>query len=136
MTWQISLTIFINIVGWGIVHILSSQRDKNKEWREFARNTAKLVEEIEEKAIRYHTNEHRNIALEFELKKDIDKLDTYVTLIKKHLRMSHSISFLRSSITLNNFQSHAFLQQDCDSKLVRDLSFHAATIREALYLAE
>ena len=46
MTWQISLTIFINIVGWGIVHILSSQRDKKKEWREFARNTAKLVEEI------------------------------------------------------------------------------------------
>lgn len=76
------ITITITIFGWMIVHYLSSIRDRRKEWREFARDTVKLVEKIEQEAILYHTNECRDTDFEYKIKSDIDYLDTRLCLKK------------------------------------------------------
>lgn len=134
--WQFIITLCITIAGWCVVHFLSAQRDKKKEWRGFARETALLVDKIEIDAILYHTSKNRDEELEWELKSSIDKLDTQVQLIKRHLNFKYDISFFRAAITLHNFQDNNFTKQKRESCLIQDITWNALQIKEHLFNAE
>lgn len=136
MTWQLFFTLLLTIIGWCVVHLLSVQRDKKKEWREFARETTHIVDEIEKEAIRYHTSDQRDEELEWNLKSYIDVLDTQIQLVKKHLNMKCDTSYLRASITLDNFQTCDFTKQKRDSHLIQGISWNALQIKEDLFNAE
>ena len=124
------------ILGWLAVHLFSAHRDKQKEWREFSRETVKQIDKIEKSSIFYHTSTTRNINLEKKIKLDINSLDIRFTLIKKHLRLHPTIAILRAAITLDNFESSNFLQQNYGSTIIQSIAFEANRLREALYGAE
>lgn len=132
----LTATIVLAIAGWVIVHILSTRRDRKKEWREFARDTAQYVAKIEKDAIEYHSLDERNIARESKIKHDINQLDMRMTLIRKKLSFPASISFFRAAITLNNFETRRFVSQGIDSEILQDISRHANRLIEELYKAE
>lgn len=124
------------ILGWIAVHLFSAHRDKQKEWREFSRETATFIDKIEKSSILYHTSVTRNINLEKKIKLDLNGLDTRFSLIKKHLRFHPTIAVLRSAITLENFESSNFSQQTYGSEIIQSIAFEANLLREALYGAE
>lgn len=124
------------ICGWLAVHFFSAHRDKQKEWREFSRETVKLIDKIEKSSIIYHTSNERNVSLEKKIKLDLNSLDIRFTLIKKHLRLDPTIAILRSAITLDNFESSNFSQQTYGSQIVQSIALETNRLREALYSAE
>lgn len=131
-----AIAITTTVLGWCVVHWLSSQRDRKKEWRDFARSTSKLVDTIEKMAIRYHTNPSRDIDLESTLIALISKLDVYVQTIGKNIKIENRVSFFRAAITLDNFQAANFLCQQRSSDIIQDISYQATRLREKLLMAE
>lgn len=129
-----SITSYIIIIlGWVVVHLLSAKRDRDKEWREFSRNTIYLIDKIVDEAIKYHTAECRELYLESKIKIDLDELDMRITLILQYLKVSCSIKGFRQSITLNNFDSKNFTKQQHTSRLVQCIYVQANRLRENLY---
>ena len=124
------------ISGWLAVHLFSAHRDKQKEWREFSRETAKFIDKIEKSSIIYHTSNTRNTNLEKKIKLDLNGLDTRFSLIKKHLRLHQTIAVLRAAITLDNFETSNFTNQNYRSEIIQSIAFEANLLREALYDAE
>lgn len=127
------ISILLVIIGWIVVHLLEARRDAKKEARLFAIDTAKRINFIERRAIKYHTNWFRDYNLEQEIKLELSELDSRFTVLKKSICYMHDISFLRSAITLENFESHLFSKQYYQDKIIRDISYHATLLRESLY---
>ena len=131
---EISVTIGITFIGWLVVHILTVKRDKSKEFRDFCRETVFYIQTIEKEALKYHTSATRQQQIEISLKADIAFLDTRFKLIQKtDPTFNNKISFFRSAITLNNFESANFFQQSDTSIILSDIVYHSQLLREEIY---
>lgn len=127
------VSIILVILGWIVVHFFSRNRDLKKEARSFALETVKHITLIEEKSIKYHLNNERDINEEHIIKLKLNDLDSRINVLKKSIKFKHDVSFFRSAITLNNFNSHQFTSQSYGSDIINDISFNAMILREALY---
>lgn len=124
------------VVGWVVVHFLTAFRDKKKEWREFSRETVRFVDSIEKNAFSYHSAPERDFSLEKKIKLDLAVLDLRFNLIRKHLSLRNEISFFRSAITLENFETASFVQKDYQSEILQSIAYEANLLREALFKAK
>ena len=128
---------YISVVaGWMVVHFLTAFRDTKKEWREFSRETVRFVDSIEKNAFSYHSAIDRDLSLEKEIKLDLAVLDLRFNLIRKHLSLRNEISFFRSAITLENFETASFVQKNYQSEVLQSIAYEANILREALFKAK
>lgn len=131
---EILITITVTFLGWLVVHILTIKRDKDKEFRDFCRETILYIQTIEKEAIEYHSSKIRHQNMEAALKADIAFLDVRFMFIQKtDPNFKNQISFFRSAITLNNFESANFSQQVSTSKILSDIIYHSRLLREDIY---
>ena len=129
--------IFLIIIGWIVVHILSEDREIAKEWRAISRSTINLVNKIEAKAIKYHTSKKRNLDLERDLELKINLLDSYMTVLAKNdILIKKDVSDFRKSITYKNFHTDKFEKKEFYSHITQNISKEAEQIRLSLLNAE
>lgn len=126
-------SIIVVILGWIIVHLLSEKRERRKELRLIARETVEKINIIEKLSIEYHCNSERNENNEKDIKFRLAEIDDILTLLHKKAGFQHTISFFRSSITMNNFQSAGFTTQQDNSEIVYGIIAQASALRIALY---
>ena len=133
---EVNLSIIIIIIGWIVVDRLSARRERKKEWREFARQTASFVDKIEDDALIYHCANSRDQQLEKKIKLDLEELDMRLTLLTKKLGMKLSVSSFRSAITLENFETSTFRKQSYNNNTIQSICYNAAILRQELFLLE
>ena len=132
--YTIIITLVLSIIGWVVVHILSSKRDIRKERREFCRNTISFIEDLEKAALKYHMAESRNMDLEQDIKINISFLDDRLSLIEKYFpSYCGKVQFLRSAITLDNFQSAKFLTQSANSLIILSIRQSSHALKMSIY---
>lgn len=135
------LTLFGVVVGWVVVHVLTRRRDIEKaqidlgrdaakERRECARDILKMLREIEDKAVSFHSSTTYSA-------KDAEALNRLLGRISRELRFlqpstyAEHISQLRSAMTLRNFEEQEFGDVDVQPILM-ELRTACASIEESL----
>ena len=111
---RIILPALLIIIGWVIVHILSSKRDVSNSKREIISKTAddfcEVVDSLLIKANQYHS-QPRNATLEIEIKITLSdlslRISSLVPITKKQQTLSsclQSVVSLRQAITREHFE--------------------------------
>lgn len=134
----IAVLSFLSVpVGWFLVDRLSMRRERFAEWRKLAQNSVSILEDIEKKALCYHTSPCRNIQLEEDIIKEIERMEIKMFILSKNLcsiKMDCITNFKRA-VTMRNFQSNAFLPQTAGSDIYKNIIYHTNQIIDALYSA-
>ena len=117
-------TWIIVVVGWFVVHHLSTKRDQRKEARECLDQLVVQLREIEERAINFHQSTTYKGDLARSLLFDIQRI---IARLKRHPFGSFEISSnllkeLRRSITYNNFDHSKFACQPANSSIFGDIA--------------
>lgn len=124
-------------LGWFLVDRLAMRRERFAEWRKLAQNSVQILEDIEKKALCYHTSSSRNIQLEEDIIKEIERMEIKMLILSKNLcsiKMDCITNFKRA-VTMRNFQSNAFSQQTADSAIYKNIIARTNQIIDSLYSA-
>lgn len=134
----IAVLSFLSVpLGWFLVDRLSMRRERFAEWRKLAQNSVSILEDIEKKALCYHTARCRNIQLEEDIIKEIERMEIKMLILSKNLcsiKMDCIINF-RRAVTMRNFQSNAFLPQTAESDIYKNIISRTNQIIDCLYSA-
>lgn len=136
MNMEKIIPVFLVILGWVIVHCLTIEREKKREWREIAKKTVIDIEALERLAIQYHTNIIRNTDVEQAILKEIERLNDKLWNIRQKLSIPTNIRELRKAITLDNFGTPHIIPQEKNSPIIRKIEVCSAKLIRELYLAE
>lgn len=135
---SIAVLSFISVpLGWILVDRLSMRRERFAEWRKLAQNSVPILEDIEKKALHYHTSHCRNIQLEEDIIKEIERMEIKMLFLSKNLcsiKMDCITNFKRA-VTMRNFQSNAFSPQKADSDIYKNIISRTNQIIDCLYFA-
>ena len=129
--WATPVTWLIVIAGWYVVNNQNNARIKRNEIRRLVDDIQRLLDDIEINAIQYHTQADRTHAerLSFLLKQQLntglsDKLALLNDLDVNLERCWPIQAELRKAITLDNFDSDHFKQQNYSSDIVRNTALY------------
>ena len=136
------LTAVTVIFGWYVVHkasegrdnkklLLELRRDSRKERRELARDSLKLLRELEDQAVKFHT------AFSYSATSAEGTLRTMERFGREFLMLApaeHPFLFakLRQAVTVDNFESGGFDQQELNSRLLMQLRGAVVDIERVL----
>lgn len=113
------LTPIIVIAGWFFVDWRTNKRELRKEKRALIDKIHLDLNAIEQKAVAYHQSTHSNEQLGKEIKVLLNRL---ISVLNREKLISQddfsSFSNFRKAITLNNFDSSAFVCQPDNSELL------------------
>ncbi|NOQ64704.1 MAG: hypothetical protein GQ582_09355 [Methyloprofundus sp.] len=123
--WAQIVTWLIVIAGWVFVNQQNNLREKRKEIRSLIDNLHVQLDDIEKKAVKYHTDEGTK-ELAFQLKRDLNqKLRSKLKILElRDLDLKKSSTYqkeLRKAITLNNFDTNNFKSQLFSSEIIKDI---------------
>ncbi len=137
MNWVVLCQLAMVPGGWIIVHLLSVRRERRSEWRKLAHSAVADVEKIEELALGYHKAENRNIEMEEEILKRMERLESKMVLLSRTLKSfdQNSMKKFRRAITMKNFQSNEFKRQETTSQILKNILARTTLIIEQLYTA-
>lgn len=128
------LSFLAVIIGWFLVNHLNCRREYNSEWRKFAKELAKMAEDIEKEALTYHKKEERDEELEESIIHHIDRLEAKYALLAKKVKVNAYLpSRLRRAITLNNFYTHRHYSHGVRSEIYGNITSATLDIIEDLY---
>lgn len=128
------VSILAVIIGWFLVNHLNSCREKQSEWRRFAKEIAEMAESIEKEALIYHNKEERDTELEESIIQHIDRFEAKYTLLAKKMDVNVYLpSRLRRAITLNNFYTHLHRSYGVRSDIYAKITSATLEIIEDLY---
>lgn len=127
-------TWIIVIIGWFVVHHLSTQRDQRKEARERLDQFILALREIEEKVIQFHQSDTYKGDLARTLLFDIQRI---ITKLKRHPFGSFEVSpnllkELRRAVTLKNFDPSKFACQPANSPILGNVANAVDDIEDQL----
>lgn len=126
------------VAGWFLVHRLAVQRERSAEWRHLAHTIADEVEAIERLALEYHKKANRDIELEEDILKRLDRAEVKVHILSQSL-VSVDTSCLirfRQAITLKNFLTTNHVSQCAKTGLYKGIIASANNVLEQLYCAQ
>lgn len=114
------ITWVVILLGWYTVHHFSAKRDREKEARDYLRKIVSFTEELAQDAIAYHTAKSRDEEREEVILRKIQRLSFMLQLAKKMTsrRDFPLVRNLRKSITLTNFQTNKFKQQEPRGEII------------------
>ncbi len=121
------------VIGWIIVHKLSSSRERQAGLRKSCLDLVQDLEKLERMAIAYHTSYRRDKKLEFQLKQLIQRLGLKIEILTVKTGKKYSIEKVRKSITLNNFETTHFIKQAIDSDIVADIQYEIEQLIKVFY---
>lgn len=127
------ITLFTVVLGWLIVNWQNNKREERKELRSSLTDISKNIEGIEDSAITYHTSLARTLPLEKTINLNISRLSSKI----RHLRFDSEnvkLSFieLKKSITLDNFETNRFAQQNSDSEITDSIRLACDKLKDSL----
>ncbi|GMQ83713.1 MAG: hypothetical protein BMS9Abin06_0451 [Gammaproteobacteria bacterium] len=117
------ITWLIVIGGWWIVNHQQDRRETRKEIRARLNEVRSRLELLENKSHVYHTSEHDQ-ATAREIKLHLTRLwfEAELLCLAKENLLSQSLTRLRRSITLNNFESKTHKPLPDDDQLIATIS--------------
>lgn len=128
------LSFLAVIVGWFLVNSLNSDRERHAEWRKFAKELAKMAEDIEKEALEYHKKEERDKELEERIIHHIDRFEAKYAILADKVKVNVYLpAHLRKAITLNNFYTAAHRSYGVHSEIYGNISSATLKIIEDLY---
>ena len=128
------LSFLAVIVGWFLVNNLNSDRERHAEWRKFAKELAKMAEDIEKEALEYHKKEERDKELEERIIHHIDRFEAKYAILADKVKVNAYLpARLRRAITLNNFYTAAHRSYGVRSEIYGNISSATLKIIEDLY---
>ena len=85
----------------------------------------------------YHKAENRNIEMEEEILKRMERLESKMVLLSRTLKSfdQNSMKKFRRAITMKNFQSNEFKRQETTSQILKNIMARTTLIIEQLYTA-
>ena len=127
-SWTQIVTWLIVISGWWLVNRQNNIREKRKEIRALIDKVLFLIDEIEQQAIHYHTKAEMSDEIAFQLKRGLhqklrDKLKILNLREINTDSCSQPLKELRQAITLKNFDTTSFAQQNLSSNIITNIWF-------------
>ncbi len=133
--WFYPVTWALVVIGWLIVNWQNNRREERKELRAALSQIYEDIGTVQKKALKYHKSISRD-----------QKLETKIIIMQK--KLSEHLSFLRlrnssfvseysdfiDAITLENFESVAFVQQTQGSPILDNIIDTAIELESALEL--
>ncbi|WP_346400140.1 hypothetical protein [Pseudomonas syringae] len=133
--WFYPITWALVVIGWLIVNWQNNRREERKELRAALSQIYEDIGAVQKKALKYHKSVSRN-----------QKLETNIIIMQK--KLSEHLSFLRlrnssfiseysnfvDAITLDNFESVKFIQQNQGSPILDNIIDTAIELESALEL--
>lgn len=99
------ITFVTIVIGWVVVHLLSSNREMKKDKRSLIESVRSTILDLEKKGVSYHTSSITDIEqVEEDIISCLDMVSSRVSHIEESFS-SEEIMALRKSITLTNFQT-------------------------------
>lgn len=138
MEWlKTALLVVTAVIGWFIANYLTACRERKSEWRKLALSAVKDIELIEKKAIKYHKCKNRDIGMEEDIVRSLERLQEKISLLQNNLRGITNFTFIkfRQAITLRNFQTNTFTPQQPNSPILKSIMAHATGVITMLYTA-
>lgn len=112
--WGSAVTWGLVILGWVIVNRQNNNRETRKEIRAALFDLYKLLDEIEDEAVKYHTSETPDGILGRRIKRNLSQLSLRIKLASRGLlkcKTAVLVAAFRRSITWENFETSNFKQK-------------------------
>lgn len=127
------LSWIVALVGWIVVNQQNNRREERKEIRSALSEIYKIVEDLTDKASKYHQTESPSSTDAAAIKLQLQRLGQKITHLHFHDdTVNRSVYELRSAITYENFDSHSHTAVNETSDLVNDIYFQAEQLIDAL----
>lgn len=135
--WPSLISLAGVVIGWFLVHRLAVYRERNAEWRHLAHSTANEIETIEDLALRYHKNVERDLELEEDIIKRLDRVEIKILILSRHLKSINPRCLLpfHKAITLKNFLTNRHISHGADTGIYKEIIAATSTVLEELYSA-
>lgn len=135
--WPSLISLAGVVIGWFLVHQLAVYRERNAEWRRLAHSTANEIETIEDLALRYHKKAERDLELEEDIIKRLDRAEIKTLILSRHLESIDRRCLLpfHKAITLKNFQTNRHTSHGADTGIYKEIIAATSTVLEELYSA-
>ncbi|WP_313226744.1 hypothetical protein [Stutzerimonas chloritidismutans] len=128
-----SITWFLVVFGWIIVNWQNNRREDRKEIRNSITAITTEIMVLESLAAKYHTGKQRSIKKENRITYSISRISDHIRHLGFLERVfDEDIGNLRSSITLNNFQTSDFQSQEIGSELVENIRDYCQVLANKL----
>lgn len=134
MSWIHAIPWLIAVLGWFAGHAFSEARERRKEIRGMIDKIQERLATNEKSAIEFHTNKEFDEAKARSITTYIDRTERTILRIQA-IDAKALEPFLiahRQSITLNNFDRSAFMQQVFESELVQEITNSAFELEDEI----
>lgn len=130
VTWTMVL------MGWLVINAQHNRRETRKEIRKSLDTLFENLKTLTDDSVKYHCSEERQKTLAEKIKRDIKSIImTVASLGLLHHRDGRLCIELRSSITLDNFDTNSHQQFDTNDILVLDIFDAVDNLSKALEMA-
>lgn len=124
LSWTSGIPWMIAVVGWGVTHLLSDVRERRKEARSQIDKLYEALAKVQSDARNFHLSAAFDGALAEDLTIRVRGLERQLRRLGSFNQddLVPKIIALRRSVTLRNFDSSSFTQQQVGSDILEDIA--------------